>query len=104
MRSHVKIRFRGWREKREAPSSCCDNRDILDGIVVGRDFRRIANPQAWLRRRRNEWHRVFLDEPREVAVSDQTLRGNCKRPVIALLLTKACQNPGNVALTSDEVE
>src|ERR1041385_1755806 len=101
---HVKIGFGGWREECEASPSCCDNSNILDGIVVGRDLRRIADPEARPHRGRNHWHRVGVGKSREETFSIHSLRCYRGRPVVGFLLTKAVEYAGNVALPAYEVE
>jgi hypothetical protein len=104
MRSHVKIRFRAWWEECEAPPSRSHNSDVLDGIVVRCDLRRIADPQARFRRGRNQWHWMRPAKSRKVAFREHALCCHRTRPVTILLLTKSGDNPGDIPLSAYEIE
>src|SRR3982751_1238025 len=103
MRSHVEISFGGrWKEGKAAAPSCNDGH-ILDRIVMGRDLRRIADPQARLRGGRNQWQWVRPGESREVAFCNHALRRYREGPVAFLLLSKSGDYPGNIALSAREI-
>jgi len=103
-RPEIKIADLVGREHSESPPPGDDHRDILVGIVVGRDLRRIADPQARCRAVRDVVQRMALGETGDDAFGDNALRGQRTGPGLVRLLPQRGEQRGQARACPGEVQ
>ena len=102
--AHIEIGLGFGRKKGEAPPSRRHDRDVVGGIIVRRDFCRIADPQPGLGRCRGQRHWMRIGKTGDKALGKQPLDDQRIGFRFGFLLAQGGEEDRKARAASDEIQ